>query len=239
MEFLNNLPNKDYSQAKVVQKEFFEYWFWFSLINVRYGGGMVGSTNDIIKEDCILLKKIATLEPIEDEVFNRLKIKMDGDDFMDITADKGAASCGIFSFMNHQKKLMELRNNSNIDFSNEINFHHIFPKKYVEDKFGEESKEYRNIDTILNKMIIGKISNIKYGSKSPATYLNEYPINENKKLESTLSNHSIPTPGDMINGKLDNDFLRFIELRKVEFKTDIIDELEKRRQGLIEKYPVI
>ena len=54
-----------------------------------------------------------------------------------------------------------------------VDVHHLVPKNYINKTFGEFSEEYYYSDSILNKIRINKISNIKIGDKSPKDYLNQ------------------------------------------------------------------
>ena len=207
IHFLKFLPHKDFSQMTSKQTDYFKFWFWGSLLNTRYGGGMAGSTNDIIVEDCKMLEKIAQGETFTKDYLKKFKFDFNFEDLLELTS-KGAVFVGVFSIMNHFKNFRNLGNENFIDFNNHINIHHIYPTKYLEKNFGLESYENENSDTILNKMIIERIPNLKFGDKKPQEYLKQL---SNPNLEASLSSHLITNPSELIDGS--KSFVKFIEER--------------------------
>lgn len=235
MHFIKCLPHQDFSQATLAQQNFLKFWFWSSMLNTRYGGGMVGSTNDIIVEDCKLLEKVALNKPIKKEFLRKFKLDFHEQELYEITSNKGAVFAGVMSLMNYKYPFKELANDGLINFKDEINIHHIFPKKYIEEAFLADSFEAENVDSILNKMVIGKISNIKFGKKSPSTYLTQEPLNKNTKIKNSLESHLIPNPEDLINGAYDQSFKSFLEARYV-LISDLLDkEIIKAREKLLQE----
>ena len=114
---------------------------------------------------------------------------------------------------------LNLENNAQVSIADNIDVHHIFPSKYIEDKFGNDSDEYDFSDSILNKIRINRKSNIKISNKCPGTYLKDF---KDKSSETTLikslESHFIPNSKDLINGKLDTDFMKFLNLRYKEIE---------------------
>jgi hypothetical protein len=214
----------------------FKFWFWGSLLNMRYGGGMMGSTNDIIVDDCKKLENIAKGGHFSKEYLKQYKFEYKYSNLLELTSN-GAVFTGVMSIMNYNKKyLKNLSNENNIDYENSINIHHIFPSKYLEKNFDSEAFENENSDSVLNKMLIEKIPNIKFGEKKPSVYLGE--LRKNKHLSESLSSHCIPSPEDLINGKFDFNYKAFLEERaKIIInliddeigctKIELLDEIEK------------
>lgn len=233
IHFLNNLPHKDFSQINTYQMKLFRFWFWGSLLNTRYGGGMLGSTNDIIVEDSKMLENIAKGGGFTKHYLKQFKFEYGNNDFFELTS-KGAIFTGIMSIMNFKAGgFKNLGNHNQLDFNNQINIHHIFPTKYIEKSFGKESFEDENSDSILNKMIIERIPNIKFGEKKPSTYLGE--LNDNKTLLESLKSHYIPAPEKLINGDLDNNFRDFLNERAKSFLTLVQSEINDLKTELLEE----
>jgi hypothetical protein len=223
IHFLKNLPHKDFSQITASQMKLFKFWFWGSLLNTRYGGGMVGSTNDIIVDDCKKLENITKNLAFPKEYLKQFKFDYTTEDFIELTSN-GAIFTGIISIMNNNKNsLKNLGNNNDIDFSNSINIHHIFPTKYLEKNFDEESFENENSDSILNKMITEKIPNIKFGEKKPSTYLKE--LTENKNLGISLRSHCIEKPEKLLDGTYDNSYKDFLYDRAKSINDILIESI--------------
>ena len=124
-----------------------------------------------------------------------------------------AVSRGLYSILNYHNNFKKLENHDNVEFKSAFDIHHIFPVKYLEETFGPMSNEYDLADSFLNKMIINKIPNIKYGKKPPSQYLSEFPINENGKLSESLDSHLIPKNKEILNGKYDSKFIDVLDDR--------------------------
>lgn len=238
IHFLKNIPHKDFTQITLTQMKLFKFWFWGSLLNTRYGGGMVGSTNDIIVDDCKKLELIAKGESFSKDYLKKYKFEYKSEDLLELTSN-GAIFTGIMSIMNFSKNnLRNLGNENKIDLENTINIHHIFPTKYLEKNFENESFENEYSDSILNKMIIEKIPNLKFGEKKPSVYLGEL-VNNNHKLENSLASHCIGNPKEFISGEYDYNFKEFtsnrskliIDLIESEvgfIKLELLEELDKK-----------
>ncbi|MCA1318373.1 DUF262 domain-containing protein [Bacillus tianshenii] len=211
MHFLSYLPSKDFSQRSEQQDNMLKLWFWGSLYNNRYGGGTAGSTNIVIAEDCDILENVSLNETLSKEFLKKLKFNFTFDDLLYITSRGAKFNC-IMSLMNYSSNLKDWVNNGDINMEEKIEVHHIFPVNYIETKFGEESTESEYMDSILNKVIIDKITNIKFKDKAPSKYLNEI-LNKNTSIVSSMDTHLIPNVTELINGDYDNDFMRFLKER--------------------------
>jgi hypothetical protein len=211
LHFIYHIPHQDFSQVTPIQMKFFRFWFWGSLLNTRYGGGMVGSTNDIIVEDCRMLEYVASGQLPTKEFLKKFKFDFEKNDLLELTS-KGAIFTGIMSIINYSGTgLKNLNNNNLVDFKNTINVHHIFPTKYLENSFEEEAFENEYSDSILNKMLIEKIPNLKFGDKSPSQYL--VALNANLNIEDSLKSHNIPAPDKLITGYYNGKFEEFMDSR--------------------------
>ena len=211
VHFLKNIPHRDFSQITPKQMKLFKFWFWGSLLNTRYGGGMIGSTNNIIVEDCKMLEIVAKGGDFTKDYLKQYKFNFSKEDLLELTS-KGAIFTGIMSIMNFKNKgFKNLSNHNQLDFKNQINIHHIFPSKYLEKTFDDESFENEYSDSILNKMITEKIPNIKFGDKKPSTYLRE--LTDNNDLCDSLLTHDIPKPAEFINGDYDSRYKEFVNDR--------------------------
>ncbi|OGU37811.1 MAG: hypothetical protein A2X61_01655 [Ignavibacteria bacterium GWB2_35_12] len=225
MHFLRNIPHKDFSQITPHQMKLFRFWFWGSLLNTRYGGGMIGSTNDIIVDDCNKLCDVVKGNKFPKDYLKQYKFDFKKEDLIELSSN-GAIFTGIMAIMNYKvKNLKNLFNNLDIDFESPINIHHIFPTKYLEKNFDEESFENENVDSILNKMIIERIPNIKFGEKRPSEYLKD--ITSNPDLIKSLSSHIIPSADKLIKGEFDNNFNKFVDERGEQILEIINDEIGK------------
>lgn len=99
--------------------------------------------------------------------------------------------------------------------SNQLQFHHIFPKKYLEDN----RKDLRNseIDDIANLAFISAKTNQEISAKAPSTYLAEFIKQGNTAI---LENHCVPTQPELW---LHSSYEDFLEARR----KSIVDEMNK------------
>lgn len=217
MVYVENLPNKVFSQQNKKQKEFFTFWFISSLLNTRYGGGMVGSTNDIIAEDCNLLTFVAKNKSFKKEDLKKYKIHRFrfsyNMELLKNTMGSGAIFTGIMTIIHQVNTFKEWNDGQKISInSKKLNIHHIFPKKYLENLYKKtpNAEELYYINSLLNKAVIDKITNIKIKDKKPSDYL-KILRESNTDLINDLESHDIPT--GIIKGKYDSKYLDFLKDR--------------------------
>lgn len=226
MQFLNNLPNKLFSQMNQKQMEFLKYWYWASIFAQRYTGG---ATNEVIIKDCNTLMLIAQNKKINNmNYFRNLKIIIEQAEDLYSFSKKGSAIYkGILTFINFVAGgLTDWQNNSKISFTQKVDDHHIIPKAYLKEKFSEEDIDF--MDCVVNRTLIPKITNIKIGKKAPDVYMKEL-LELNNDFAKSLKNHLIPI--DVMNGLYNEFFDNFIKARaKMIFeclKNNIIDKSDE------------
>lgn len=107
-----------------------------------------------------------------------------------------------------------MENDAKVSVNSKIDVHHVIPDNYIKKHFGENSEEYDYSDSILNKIRINKISNIKIGDKSPKSYLNEIKSNSpNPNIVDCLDSHVIGQSSKLLSGEYDSDYFAFLEDR--------------------------
>lgn len=213
LSFYQNLPNKDFSQASQEQMDQLKYWFYGSLLDNRYGGGGHGSTNVVIKKDCDALKALAKGTNISKDYWSRIRITSDFESYKRMDNAKSAGFMGLLYYMWSKQRFKNLENNNTISINSKVEVHHVFPENYVKGKFGEASDEYDFVDSVLNKVLINKIPNIKYSDKAPGDYLSDIKKQFNASLSNSLSSHGIDCAEELTNGGLDSRYLEFLKLR--------------------------
>ncbi|WP_020561232.1 GmrSD restriction endonuclease domain-containing protein [Thiofilum flexile] len=187
-------------QAKLLK----QFFYWVGL-NWRYSG----STETKIAED---LKKMNLI----------LKEKMPkySSDELDVSAEDIGKTCFsagnsnvkaiLCLFASHKPRNLDddsdvILDNSNLKIATSRNYHHFFPKKYVEKKY-----PLLEPNLIANITLIDAASNNKIRAKAPSTYVGEFKTG-NSKLPSSLRSHLIGSPKDF--GILEDDYEKFIEKR--------------------------
>ena len=131
LSFFQNLPSKSFSQASTKQLDALKIWFYSSIFDSRYGGARHGSTNVVIKEDCILMKNLAKAKFPQSSYWDKLKIEFSKNEIMRITSNQSAKFLVIQYYINKESKFLHFENNNYIDFKDKIVIHHIFPTNYL------------------------------------------------------------------------------------------------------------
>lgn len=223
ISFYQNIPHKDFTQVKPEQLNQLKFWFYSSLLDFRYGGARHGSTNVVLKKDCEKLENLAKGINIPAEYWQEIRVEYSYDELLRMDGNSNAKSIGIQFYLWSKNPFKHLENKLKVSFSTNVDVHHIFPVNYIRNNFRPfgKSDEFDISDTILNKIRINKISNIKIGDKSPSKYLNEI-LDKNKDLTSSLESHIILDSEKLLKGDYDLDFKAFLQKRY----TDIAYELE-------------
>ena len=119
------------------------------------------------------------------------------------------------SFKNNTPVILD---NSQMSQSNSKNYHHFFPRAFL------ERKNIPNYNVISNITLISASDNQKdIRDKAPSKYMSEFEKN-NPKLQKTMKNHLIHDLNDF--GILNDDYQKFIAKR-----TKLIFDEIKNRAG--------
>lgn len=210
------MKNKNLKGAAVGNlRSKFKRWYWCSVFGQSYESNPTSqSILDISQFQVWLEGGIAPLS-----VSN---FKFDSKDLYFTTTKQRAVYRGLMCLV--------LRNPS-LDFhstqpisaalieENHIDDHHIFPKGYLQNIPPQDItlSDYE-IDSILNRTLIDKETNIRIGMNAPSVYLKEIrnhlqeQSGEAGVLERILSSHQLPT--DPRSSLWSNDFLEFRKERE-------------------------
>ena len=214
LSFYQNLPNREFTQANQKQLDLLKFWFFACIIDNRYGGARHGSTNVVLKQDCALMKDLAKRNYPDKLYWQNLRIEYSFDELIKLDNNNSAKALGINYFLWSKKKFRNLENDAVVSMNANVDVHHVIPKNYIKKVYGEFSDEYDYSDSILNKIRINKISNIKIGDKSPKEYLNQIKTGSpNQNLRECLDSHIIGDSKGLISGKYDKDFMLFTQER--------------------------
>lgn len=208
MMFLNNLPSKSFSEMTEKQKNFFEYWYWNSVLSQRY----VSSSNETIMLDAYTLSCVARGEKIINKYyFKKLHSLINSyEDILSYNKKGSAIYVALLNFINYNAGgLLNWNNSSKISFADKVDDHHIFPKEYL-NSLADENIDVNMINCVANRTLIPKITNIKIGKKAPHVYMKEL-AGKNDNFSLILENHMIPT--DIVSGLYEGFYKDFIEER--------------------------
>lgn len=114
--------------------------------------------------------------------------------------------------------------NSWLKVSNSKNFHHFFPRKYLEKNNIENSNSIVNITLVsdkLNKRLIR--------ARAPSDYIGEFS-EKNESLQSTLQTHLIDDIAEF--GILNNQYKVFLEQRSKRIFDELKQKLNLKRKNI-------
>jgi len=92
-----------------------------------------------------------------------------------------------------------------------VDDHHIFPSAYL-----KRSRQDGPVDSILNRTLIDRITNIRISAKPPSAYLADIASALGDKVDHILSSHHIPVAGT--GDPRNDDFTAFLEARLDKFE---------------------
>jgi hypothetical protein len=166
------------------------------------------------------------------DYWSNIRIEHNFDEFKKIDSNSNAKFMALCYYMWSKGKFKNIENNAIVSIKNNIEVHHVFPSNYLKTTFGDNSPEYDLADSVLNKILINKISNIKISNKAPGNYLTEIKNNvPNNKIEESLLSHFIGETNDLVNGLFDRDYLTFILNRYKKLKP-LFNELKHASTNL-------
>ncbi|WP_334058018.1 GmrSD restriction endonuclease domain-containing protein [Polaribacter sp. P097] len=212
LSFYQNLKHKEFSQASQKQLDLLKFWFYGSILDTRYGGARHGSTNVVIKEDCDVMKNLAQNKFPANSYWQKIRIDYSFDELKKIDSKSNAKFMALNYYMYNKTPFKNLNNFADVSFTEKVDVHHIFPSDYLESEFGKDSAEFDFSDSILNKVRINKIENIKISNKPPKTYLGELK-GKNKKVKQSLNTHYMGDTKKLIDGDYDLDYFGFLKNR--------------------------
>jgi len=225
LSFYQNLTNKEFTQANQKQLDLLKFWFFACIIDNRYGGARHGSTNVVLKQDCLLMKDLANEIYPDKTYWQNLRIEHSFDELIKLDNNNSAKALGINYFLWSKVKFRNLENNAIVSMNTNVDVHHVVPKNYIKKTFGEFSEEYDYSDSILNKIRINKISNIKIGDKSPKDYLKQIKnTTPNNDILQSLESHVLGDVNGLFSGKFDNNYIDFLKSRYDKL-TPLLNEL--------------
>ncbi len=206
--FIKEIPHNKFSEINELQSKFLKYWYWSVIFSERYSVAALG----VILDDANTLKSVAQndYEDISPNYLDNFTYNVERyEDLLSYSTKYGGIYKGVLNLINYKSAgIRDWNNNDKITFRNhDLEDHHIFPRKYLQNELNVE-KEL--IDCVLNRALIPKTTNIKYGGKMPGAYLAE-SFKNNSELGESLKAHLISPK--IIQGDLDLQYERFLKNR--------------------------
>ena len=179
----NNNKRPTEIQAKLLR----QFFYWVGL-NWRYSG----ATETKIAED---LKKMNMILQEKMPKYPSGELNVSAADISEtwFTAGNSNIKAILCLFASHKPRNLDddsdvILDNSNLKIATSRNYHHFFPRKYV-----ERHCPSMEPNLIANITLIDAVSNNKIRAKAPSRYINELNTG-NSKLKSSLRSHLINSP---------------------------------------------
>jgi hypothetical protein len=168
--------------------------------------------------------------------FYKLKVQIDSsEELYSVTQTGSAVYSGILNLINYNAKgLIDWRNTSKLSFNSKLEDHHIFPKEYIKVSHKRDEEALDLIESVANKTLIPKITNIKIGKKAPSIYLTELQDNHNPDLKESLKQHLVPE--GTLEGLYDSDYKIFLEDRAESIFNLIKENVLDPRNRIVEEF---
>jgi hypothetical protein len=196
----------EFSQMNETQREFVTFWYWAAIFSEHYSSG----SNERIILDARVLGRIAEGKAITDRrFFSSLRCKITGpEDFLSLQKKLSVLYSGILNLINYDADgLLDWTNSSKLTTSSRLEDHHVFPRGFLEATYPSDSEEIATMDSVANRALIPKITNIKIGKKPPGTYL-QLLKEQNPNIATCLHNHALPS--DLIDGAWNSRYKAFL-----------------------------
>lgn len=224
----------DFHKMTHEQHQFITYWYWSSILSLRYSG----SSNERIIEDANNMIHIAKGRKISsNQFFNRLnKLQITSpEDIFSFDKKANAVYKGILNLINYNSKgFTDWNNTGKLSLNSNLEDHHIFPKAYI--KAIDSEQLYDKVDCVANRTLVPKLLNIKINAQAPSLYLKEIEL-KNVQISECLKSHLIVP--DLMTGLFDNEFEMFLTLRAEEIfriiSETLIDKQDQIKQMFFEE----
>lgn len=206
--FLSKLPNNDFTQMNDLQRRFLKFWYWSVTFSQRYSSA---SLETILIDSSVLMRAAQGDYSFDQPYFKRFEYVITSYyDLLTISKKPNAVYKGVLNLMNlHSGGIRDWKNNNLVTFTSaSLEDHHIFPLQYLSTKFPDVSETVNN--SVLNRTLIPKITNIKIGKQPPSEYLREM-FEANPDLPDSLGKHFIPS--ELLDGDYDDKYNEFLEDR--------------------------
>ena len=138
-------------------------WYWSAIFTERYSGSTETKQTKDFKDLVSWLTDSSKFPDVITDIRNKL-------DIMNINTKYPGSSIykGVFNLL-FKKNAWDFYDKDKIKFSvKDLEDHHIFPKKFLENKDVEVEK-----DIVLNRTLILSSTNKKINNKAPASYIEE------------------------------------------------------------------
>lgn len=181
--------NKD--KPKGLQRKYLEEFFWRMSLSYRYSS----STESKLAQD---IKRIDKILSDERPDYSEIKVNLDSpEDLIDTNFSAGNSYCkAVLCLMAYQEP-KDFQDNGRVKLDNSWlkiasskNYHHFFPKAYL-----EKNKTPLNSNSVMNITFVSDhLNKRKIGAKAPSNYIGDFQ-DENSEINKALNSHFIDING--------------------------------------------
>ena len=205
-------------------KSYLDDYFWRCVISSRFGDGMINKVGqDIVNViEPILNGKKPTYDKGVDVSYETLKL-------IGGFSTGSAFAKGVLCILaaNHPRSFktnVEVTiDNAWLTQGNSKNYHHFFPKKYMEKK--HPSIESSLVNHIANITIVdGHLNKNEIRAKAPYEYMSNFS-KDNSDIEETMKSHLIVFNEDDEFGIMSDDYKKFFEKRLKLIRDELINRI--------------
>ena len=158
-------------------------WYWSVIFTERYSGSTETKQTKDFKDMVKWLNDSSKIPEVVSDIISRLDTQK-----IDTSYPGSSIYKGVFNLL-FRKRAWDFYEKDAIKFSSaDLEDHHIFPRKFLEEKKVDVEK-----DIVLNRTLILSSTNKKISRKAPATYIKEMikiHVSE-EKVKEVLKNHFI------------------------------------------------
>ena len=221
-----------HDKPETKQRKYLEEFFWRMSLSFRYSS----SAESRLAQD---IKRIEQILKNERPEYNDIKVFLDSQqDLIDTNFSAGNSYCKAIICLLAYQEPKDFRDNGKVildnswlKVANSKNYHHFFPKSFLNGKTALNSNSLMNISLVSDHLNKRKI-----GAKAPSVYIGDF-AEQNNELNIALNSHFIDLKGFGIES---NDYQQFltaraekifahlksrIELTHAESKNEEIEEL--------------
>jgi hypothetical protein len=231
MAFLRHIPHYDFAQITQLQGRTLRNWYWLTILSRRYSSAAQSS----VLEDAQALEKVAIgdYSAMHNLIQKLHPVIREPDDLISIHKKYDALYKGILNLVNfHTGGFRSLQNGQIVTWDSNLEDHHIFPKDFLAKSLKKDSDVFAEINCVVNRTLIPKLTNIKASNKPPSVYLRKIQ-EQNPELSKALASHLIPE--DTANGTYDDVYELFLEDRSKAIMTAIEQHVISERADILKE----
>ncbi len=211
------------SKPQGVQRKYLEEFFWRMSLSYRYSS----STESRLAQDIKRIDKILNNERPD---YSEIKINLDSPkDLIDTNFSAGNSFCKAVLCLLAYQEPKDFQDNGKVKLDNSWlkiasskNYHHFFPKAYL-----ERNKTSANSNSLMNITFVSdQLNKRKIGAKAPSIYIGDFQ-EENSNINKALNSHFIDLKDFGIES---NDYEVFLKERAKKIYKELKSRIDLSHQ---------